>query len=1212
MAGGSLKYYIDLIAVAILVGLCILFVLVEPFNETPLRIPFSLIILLFLPGYALIAAMFPKMGEISGIERFTLSIGLSIAIMVFDGFAISVTPYLFRPTPLILTLSVITLLLLLVTVITRTLTLEDKRYFVDYQGFIESLRADDEKMTDIERMLFIALIGSIIIASSMLIYAKLTFEDEEFSALYILGPDGKAEGYQKNFYIGEPGTITVGAENYEHAATDYMLQVKLGTGVLETRKITLAHKEKWLEDITFVPDRTGDRLKLEFVLYKDGKSYRSVHLWVNSSINYDDTSSLLNYLIVPPDISNGGMEENSSWTFRSNRNFTGSYSNVSHSSNHSYELVSAKPDEGWYGEISQEIVSPKPGLAVLRFAVRDSILKNTTGYMLQVLLNDAIVWEDSAAKDMGWQRIRFPVMLQNASRLTMRVYSERSNPNISVWWDDVEFETLTTTDVAYYEPSIIFGTSTDVSVVIENYEPAYTNYTLALKLGGELVAERDACIKSCAKSMWNLTFTPRMIGSHLPLEFLLYKDGAVYRYDVKTVSSSVDYSNIDFVMDYSITPPRIRNSDMEYNKHWEYTGEGNFTGNYTNTTSTLGHRSYEITTLENSSTMPGDFGAISQEIVSRGGIVLLTFDVRDSQTSDTEGRHKKQVLLSGIPIWEDDASGDEGWQRVEVPVMLATNNTLTLRVYGEAGGTDFQVWWDNVEFKKFEGEVESETEIVRSVRSVHLGNIPMSIRAGSMMTLISSNCDQLDSGEKLVLYFSEDGVVEPENATYTSSIRYGEIRYHGKQHRCPKSKPDILLPILVDDRSRTMRINETWDIGGGYNLSLRDVDTVQETVLLELNRNHEAVDSHALSENGTFEYRADLSEVGDDVLLFRCHIEEILLDQSAEIDDLYLYSDTPVHVNIGDRYGEFEVDLIDSSGIVFKNADSIVFSGTCSILNETISFEVSDNRRYAYLYTTKTGSDTYRLEGTPSSYRAEAGLWMNLTGYNHPAFCYDLETGVSYEELKVHFSDDRFIAEGDATYMVNVVADETGFLGQRHRSFNSESADTLSRILVNESDEDVVQLNIDDVYALREGYLLTLRDVFITGGTAWLELEHEGDVTESDVCMEGEVFEYSVSVTGRDVPVFECTIETIFEDEERGFVLLKSIKQYSDEVKNINSGDRYGKFKVSEITANRIVMKNTESITINDETSILEGWLKFEIDGNYVTPYVQQQVGGRI
>ncbi len=91
-----------------------------------------------------------------------------------------------------------------------------------------------------------------------------------------------------------------------------------------------------------------------------------------------------------------------------------------------------------------------------------------------------------------------------------------------------------------------------------------------------------------------------------------------------------------------------------------------------------------------------------------------------------------------------------------------------------------------------------------------------------------------------------------------------------------------------------------------------------------------------------------------------------------------------------------------------------------------------------------------------------------------------------------------------------------------------------------------------------------------------------------------------------------ATIETIFEDYESGFILLKSIKQYSDEVKKIDIGDRYGKFKVYEITANRIVMKNTESISIDDETSILDGWLKFEIYGNDVTPYVQQQVGGMV
>jgi hypothetical protein len=951
-------------------------------------------------------------------------------------------------------------------------------------------------------------------------------------------------------------------------------------------------------------------MKLEFVLYKDGTRYRSVHLWVRSSIDYNDTSALLNYLIIPPDIPNGGMEENSSWTFRSNRNFTGEYSSVSHSSNHSYEIVSVKPGEGWYGAIEQDIPSPAPGLAVLRFAVRDSILTNTTGYLKQVLLNDAIVWEDSAAKDEGWQQIGFPVMLQKSNRLTMRVYSGVSNPDISVWWDDVGFETLTTMNVSYYEPSLLLDTPTEVSVVIKNYEPAYTNYTLSLKLGGDIVAEEEIGVASCANAALNLTFTPKMIGSYLPLEFLLCIGDGLHRYEVRTVSSSVDYSNTESILNYSITPPLIHNSDMEYDGHWEYAGKGNLTGNYTTAASTLGYRSYEIGIPENTSTLPGDFGEISQEISGERGIVLLTFDVRDSQTSDTEGRHTKQVLLNDILVWEDDAAGDEGWQRVETPVLLASNNTLTLRVYAETGGTDFRTWWDNVEFKKFEGEVESETEVAGYVQSVQLSGIPMPIYAGSTMTLTSSNCDQLNSNEKLVLYFNEDGVVESGNATYTVSASGKSIRYLGKRYMIPGSKPDLLLPAIVDGSGRTMHANETWMLGGGYNLSLRDVDGVQETVLLKLNRSHETIDSGIFGEDETFEYRSHIDGVGDDVRLFRCTVDDILPDQSVRIDDLYLYSDTPVHVSVGERYGEFEIDKIDSSGIIFKNRGQIVFSGRCSILNGTIVFEVSDNRRYAYLYTTKTKSGTYKLKGTPSSYRAEAGRWMNLTGDNHPAFSYDFDTGESYEELKVYFSDDRFIGAGNATYTATVIGGKTGFLGAVHRSFDPDHADLFGRILVNESDE--VRLEIGESYVLGEGYLLTMRDIFITGGTAWLELAKEGEVVESGVCVEGGTFEYAVAIAGSDVPVFECSVVTIFQEGGSGFVVLTDIRQCSDDVKKINPGGKYGKFEVLEIAAEKIVLTNTESITIDDETSILKGWLKFDVSGNSVTPYAEQQIGGLV
>ena len=1226
MTEGRLRYYIDLIAVILLTVLCILFVLVEPFNKTPLRIPFSLLILLFLPGYALIAAMFPRMGEISGIERFTLAIGLSIAITVFDGFAISVTPYLFRPTPLVLTLSAITTLLVLVTVLTRTLTSKDRRYFLDYQGFIESLRADDEKMSDVERMLMISLIGSIIIASSMLIYAKVTFDEEEFSALYILGPDGKAEGYQKDLHIGEPQSITVGVENYEHAATEYTLQVKLGAGVLETRRISLKHKEKWLEDLSFVPDRTGDHLKLAFDLHKGGVGggvpYRSVHLWVNSTIDYNDTSTLLNYLITPPVVPNGGMEENSSWVFTNSTNFTCSCANVSYSSAHSYRIASTRPGAGHFGTITQEIASPKPGLAVLEFSVRDSILTNTTGYLLQVLLNDAIVWEKSTALDRGWEQIRFPVMLRESNRLAITVHSEKSNPDIVVLWDDVRFETLTTINVSHYEPSIHFDTPTNVSVVIESYEPAYTNYTLSLRLGGDLVSEQEVGIASCSESVVNMTFTPKMIGSYLPLEFQLLKGNITHRHDLRTVSCSVDYTKIDSAMNYTTTPPLIPNGDMEYDGYWKYSGRGNLTGNYTSDAATLGHRSYQIATTNR--TVYGDSGTISQDIAGEDGIVLLAFDVMDSQTSDSAGQHTKQVLLNDILVWEDDCAGDNGWQRVETPVILKSNNTLTIAVSeGDVGReTDLQVWWDNIEFRRFEGEGERETVVAGHIPSVQLSSIPMAIHNGSTMRLTSSNCDQLNSNEQLELYFSEDGVVDTENATYTVSIRTssGSISYLGERYGCPTSEPDVLLPVIVDGGGRTMHANETWNLGSGYNLTIRDVDAVSEVALLELNKSHETInktinetlDSGIFGEDERFEYRTDVGGVDDDTLQFRCTVDDILLDQSVEIDDLYLYSDTPVYVNRGDRYGEFEIDEIKSDKIIFKNRVGITFSGTCSILNDTIRFRVSDNRRYAYLYTTKTRSGTYRLEG--SSYSAEAGKWMNLSGENHPAFCNDPETGISYEELKVYFSSERFIEAENATYTVSVIGGETGFLGELHRSFDPVRADLLGRILVNDSgDEAEIRLNIGESYVLREDCLLTLKDIFITGGVAWFELTKEGKVVESSVCAEGDVVERKVSITGRDATVFECTVNTVFHDDECGFVVLKDIKQFSDDVRKINIGGNYGecgKFKVSKITADRIVITNDESITINDETSILDGWLKFDVSGDRVTPYVELQLGG--
>lgn len=320
----------DFLVVLLLCLLAILFVLVPPFNHTPLRIIFALPLLLFLPGYVLITAMFPRKGELTGIERFTLSVGLSIAIFVFDGFAVSVTEWRFTPASIVISLVDITLIFSLLAFIRRARVALDERYFFGpsvISEFIESLKVK-EKPTDIEKALIAALVASIIIASGMLVFAKLTFEEERFSSVYILGEGGKAENYPSELYIVEDNPVIVGVENFEHEPVDYTLQVEMGKYLLYEKQISLDHQEKWEEKINLTPRHVGRDLKLEFSLYKDDSTnpYRSVHLWVDSVINYDNLHRVREYAFSDlPVIDNSDMESDSGWELDSNSHYFRGY-----------------------------------------------------------------------------------------------------------------------------------------------------------------------------------------------------------------------------------------------------------------------------------------------------------------------------------------------------------------------------------------------------------------------------------------------------------------------------------------------------------------------------------------------------------------------------------------------------------------------------------------------------------------------------------------------------------------------------------------------------------------------------------------------------------------------------------------------------------------------------------------------------------------------
>ncbi|MCW3134407.1 MAG: DUF1616 domain-containing protein [Methanophagales archaeon] len=128
----KLKHFTkDLTLVILLTFLCILFVVIPPLNDTPVRIILGLPLVLFLPGYALIATLFPRKDDLDGIERIALSFGLSIAITPLLGLALNYTPFGIRLSPVLIVLSVFTIALAIGAYIRRAMIPEEDRFVVD-------------------------------------------------------------------------------------------------------------------------------------------------------------------------------------------------------------------------------------------------------------------------------------------------------------------------------------------------------------------------------------------------------------------------------------------------------------------------------------------------------------------------------------------------------------------------------------------------------------------------------------------------------------------------------------------------------------------------------------------------------------------------------------------------------------------------------------------------------------------------------------------------------------------------------------------------------------------------------------------------------------------------------------------------------------------------------------------------------------------------
>jgi uncharacterized membrane protein len=280
--------------ILIVMGLTLLtdiFVLTPIISETMLRNTLGLPFVLFLPGYALIAALFPAKSDLDGIERVALSFGLSIAVVPLIGLGLNYTPWGITTLPILISLSIFIFIMCGLAYVRRAKLPEAEVFDISFRATALSLKAEitGNSESKFDRALTVFLVFSILLSVATLAFVIVSpKEGEHFTEFYILGSEGKADNYPTEYTLGQSGTVILGIVNHEYNPVNYTIELKLENKSLSlpenVKHITLAHNETWKEPVTFTPAFEGKDMKLEFLLFNETEKkvpYRDLSLWID-------------------------------------------------------------------------------------------------------------------------------------------------------------------------------------------------------------------------------------------------------------------------------------------------------------------------------------------------------------------------------------------------------------------------------------------------------------------------------------------------------------------------------------------------------------------------------------------------------------------------------------------------------------------------------------------------------------------------------------------------------------------------------------------------------------------------------------------------------------------------------------------------------------------------------------------------------------------
>lgn len=260
------QWTLDLLSVLVLSVAAAAGILVLGVAWTPIRLALSLPLVLLLPGYALVSALFPERAEggFSLLERVVLSVGLSLAVVSIVAYVTNFTPYGIRLAPVAIGVVGWTVVFAVIALARRARLSPEDRYRIRWntgdstlpalfsvqQRGINAQRGPFEPENERQLLLNVFLVFSVLVllvgGAYLAVAAPSLPDTEPHTEYYLLAENGDGElvanALPTELSTGSAEPIYVGIENHEGETQTY-------TTVVLQQEVTLADDGSTVESV---------------------------------------------------------------------------------------------------------------------------------------------------------------------------------------------------------------------------------------------------------------------------------------------------------------------------------------------------------------------------------------------------------------------------------------------------------------------------------------------------------------------------------------------------------------------------------------------------------------------------------------------------------------------------------------------------------------------------------------------------------------------------------------------------------------------------------------------------------------------------------------------------------------------------------------------------------------------------------------------------